>query len=172
MKVSDLNSNEYNDYYGRYINLVSSALSLVEAYSKGREQTIRFFSDLPIDKLEYRYAIDKWTPKEIMQHLIDTERIFMYRCLRIARNDKTPLAGFDQNTYIDPSGANQKTMDQLLEEFDVNRKNSIQLLESLSEENLAFIGNASGSDLSARAAAFIIPGHDIWHCSIIKERYL
>ncbi len=172
MKITDLHPKEYNDYYGRYINMVPRTENLIDAYTKGGKQVVEFFRSIPEKKLHYRYAEDKWTCKEILQHLIDTERIFLYRCLRIARNDQTPLAGFDQNTYIVPSGANEKSMDELIAEFEINRMNSIQLLSSLSAQNLSCIGNASGSDLSARAAAFIIPGHDQWHSTIIKERYL
>ncbi len=84
----------------------------------------------------------------------------------------TSLAGFDQNSYIEPSGADDKTIDELLNEFIANRNNSIALLQELSDENLAFIGNANGAKISARAAAFTIIGHDIWHMEIIKERYL
>ena len=172
MQSTDLKATEFNEYYARYINMVPPTISLVDAYIEGGQETLDFFTNLPERKLDFRYASDKWNCKEIFQHLIDTERIFMYRCLRIARNDKTPLAGFDQNTYIDPSGASQKSIDALVKEYDANRNNSIQLLKSLSDMHLSNMGNASGSELSARAAAFIIPGHDLWHIGIIKERYL
>ncbi|MDC1162182.1 DinB family protein, partial [Tenacibaculum sp.] len=113
-----------------------------------------------------------WSIKEVLQHLIDTERIFMYRCFRIARKDSTSLAGFDQNIYIEPSGAANKSIPNLLEEFRINRDNSISILQSLSEENLSFIGNSNDSKMSARAAAFVIPGHDVWHINVINEKYL
>ncbi len=172
MKVSDLNPNEFNEYYGRYLDKLPSETSLIDGYEIGKENVIDFFENIPVEKLDYKYAPEKWSVKEVFQHLIDTERVFIYRCLRIARNDKTPLAGFDQNIYIEPSGASNKSINDLLNEFKVNRDNSITLLKSLTDDNLKFIGNASDFDLSARAAAFIIPGHDIWHIEIVKERYL
>ena len=172
MKKSALDPIEFNEYYGLYIHKLADDTDLIEAYETGKQKVIDFFKGIPESKLNYRYETEKWSVKEVLQHLIDTERIFMYRCLRVARNDKTALAGFDQNIYIEPSGAANKTIDALLNEFEINRTNSIELLKSLSEEHLKYIGSASGFDLSARAAAFIIPGHDIWHMEIVKERYL
>lgn len=172
MKKSDLNPIEFNEYYGRYINKLNDNAELIESFEFGKRSVLDFFGSLPQEKLDYCYEPEKWSIKEVLQHLIDTERVFMYRCLRIARNDRTPLAGFDQNTYIEPSNAKNKSVNDLLNEFRINRENSIVLLKSLSNDNLKHIGNASNHNLSARAAAFIIPGHDIWHMEIVKERYL
>ena len=172
MIKSDLDQTEFNAYYAQYLDKLPVNTNLMESFAQGKKTVIEFFRSIPSNKLEYRYESDKWSVKEILQHLIDTERIFLHRCFRIARNDRTPLTGFDQNAYVEPSGADQKSIDELLDEFSVNRDHSIILLKSLSDENLKFTGNASGYDLSARAAAFIIPGHDLWHIDIIKERYL
>ena len=172
MKRTDLKPNEFNEYYERYIQKLTDTIELIESFEYGKQKVMEFFNSIPEEKLNYRYEPKKSSIMDVLQHLIDTERVFMYRCLRIARNDSTPLAGFDQNEYIVPSGASKKTKDELLNEFKINRENSVALLKSLSDENLKFIGNASGSDLSARAAAFIIPGHDIWHMEVIKESYL
>jgi len=172
MKKSELASTEYNEYYARYINNLEENVNLFDSYETGKHYVTEFFKSIPKEKLEYRYEPNKWSIKEILQHLIDTERIFLYRCFRIARHDKTALAGFDQDIYIEPSGANAKTIDDLIHEFTINRENSITLLKSLSSDNFKQIGNASNNDISARAAAFIIPGHDIWHIDVIKERYL
>ncbi|WP_425658589.1 DinB family protein [Tenacibaculum ascidiaceicola] len=108
----------------------------------------------------------------MLQHIIDTERIFMYRVLRIARKDITPIEGFDQDIYIKPSSANDKTIEALLEEFKTTRLYSINLLNNISNENLCSIGVANNSPASARACAFILLGHSVWHMDIIKERYL
>ena len=143
-----------------------------DGFYLGLKNVTDFFKSISNDKLTYKYAEDKWTIKEIFQHIIDTENIFMYRCLRIARHDQTPLAGFDQNDYILPSLANKKSIELLLEEYQAVRQNFIVLLKSLSETDLNFVGNANGSNLSARSAAFIILGHELWHTKIIKERYL
>lgn len=172
MRTKDLNPSEYNPFYRTYIDMIPKELKLVDGFYLGLKQVTDFFKSISNDKLTYKYAEDKWTIKEIFQHIIDTERIFMYRCLRIARHDQTPLAGFDQNDYILPSLANNKSIELLLEEYQAVRQNFIVLLKSLSETDLKFVGNANGSNLSARAAAFIILGHELWHIKIIKERYL
>ena len=172
MTTKDLNPSEYNQFYSTYIDMIPKELELVDGFYLGLKQVTDFFKSISNDKLTYKYAEDKWTIKEIFQHIIDTENIFMYRCLRIARHDQTPLAGFDQNDYILPSLANKKSIELLLEEYQAVRQNFIVLLKSLSETDLKFVGNANGSNLSARAAAFIILGHELWHIKIIKERYL
>lgn len=172
MIKQDLISNEFQEYYKRYIDTLSNSTSLIDGFIDGKADIVAFFKSIPKNKLEYRYQSEKWTIKEILQHLIDTERIFMYRCLRIARRDITPLTGYDQEIYAKPSRANEKTIDNLLNEFIINRNNSIVLLKSLTTDDLCFIGNSNGAKLSARAAAFIIIGHDIWHREVIKNKYL
>ncbi|WP_282040995.1 DinB family protein [Winogradskyella flava] len=172
MTIKELVPTEFDPYYGRYINKLYQDISLRDSFIKGKEKVISFFKDLPETKYNFRYATGKWTCKEILQHLIDTERIFQYRCFRIARQDKTELAGFDQNIYVEPSTANTKTMDELIQEFVVVRDSSISLVNSLSDEDLKNVGNANGGNMSARAAAFTITGHEIWHMEIIIKRYL
>ena len=172
MKVTDIKSNEFDQFYQRYLDKVDKRHDIIAALLHGQTAAHEFFSTIPADRLTYRYAEGKWSVLEVLQHLIDTERVFMYRCFRIARRDTTPLAGFDQNNYIDPSVANEKSIERLLEEFNAVRSASVSLLRSLSAEDLVFVGNANGSPVSARAAAFMVPGHDIWHMDIIRERYL
>ncbi|RBW56401.1 DinB family protein [Tenacibaculum sp. E3R01] len=172
MTVQDLQQAEYNEYYSRYINKVSKDTSLIKGFEDDRKMVVDFFSSVPENKLEYRYQPEKWTIKELLQHIIDTERIFIYRFLRISRNDKTALAGFDQDIYIDPSMANNKSLEELINEFNSTRSYSINLIESISDENLKNIGTASDSTISARACAFILLGHSVWHIEVIKERYL
>lgn len=172
MTVQDLQQTEYNEYYSRYINKVSKDTSLIKGFEDDRKMVVDFFLSVPENKLEYRYQPEKWTIKELLQHIIDTERIFIYRFLRISRNDKTALAGFDQDIYIDPSMANNKSLEELINEFNSTRSYSINLIESISDENLKNIGTASDSTISARACAFILLGHSVWHIEVIKERYL
>lgn len=169
---TDISPLEYDVYYKRYLDKLSEDTELKIGFKSGKKEVIDFFRKIPEDKLDYRYQPEKWSIKEVLQHLIDTERIFIYRCFRIARRDETPLTGFDQNTYIEPSGASEKSIDQLLYEYEINRNNSINLLLSLSDEDLAFVGNSNGGPMSARVAAFTILGHDIWHMEVIKEKYL
>jgi hypothetical protein len=172
MTKADLKSNEYNPYYETYIGQVSNETTLIGGLEEDKKMVIDFFSSIPKEKLEYRYQPEKWTVKELLQHIIDTERIFMYRLLRIARNDKTALPGYEQDDYVAPSEANNKSLEKLLEEFSVTRMYSLNLVSSISDENLKNIGTASGSPASARACAFILLGHSVWHIDIIKERYL
>lgn len=172
MTVKNLQSNEFDIYYERYIDKLKDNTSLIEGFIEGKNEIISFFKSLPNEKLNYKYQSDKWSIKEVFQHLIDTERIFMYRCFRIARRDRTALTGFDQNIYVSPSMANKKSIEDLLDEFTTNRNNSIALLKSLTEDDLCFIGNSNGANMSARAAAFTVIGHDIWHTEVIKQKYL
>ena len=172
MTTKDLSSKEFDKYYGRYIYKLPEHLSLEQSFQKGKSAVIEFFSSIPEAKHNYKYEPEKWTTKEVLQHLIDTERIFIYRCFRIARRDQTPLSDFNQNIYVKPSLANAKSMQKLLAEFEAIRNASVSLLKSLDETDLKAIGNSGGNPMSARAAAFVITGHEIWHMDIIKERYL
>jgi len=172
MTTKDLIKEEYNPFYDTYIGILPKDLSLIDGFEAGLNHVKTFFTSIPEEKLEYRYAEGKWSIKEVFQHIIDTERIFMYRCLRVARQDKTALAGFEQDDYIEPSKANNKSIERLLEEYHTTRQYSIVLLKSFSVDDLKFIGNANGSPMSARSAAFSTIGHEIHHLNIIKERYL
>lgn len=172
MKITDVKSIEYDVYYKGYLSKVSNDLGLIDGFEKGKNDVYQFFSGIPEDKWDYRYGQDKWRIKELFQHIIDTERIFMHRCFHIARRDITPLPEFNENDYIVPSRAHEKSVEALLEEYKAVRQNFIILLKSLSYEDLAFIGNCSGHKLSARAAAFIILGHEIHHVEVVKVLYL
>lgn len=170
MTKVDLKPNEFNAYYGTYINK-TEGLSLIDDLKSAGEKTISFFENIPLDKLEYRYAEDKWTIKEIIQHLMDAERIFTYRALRIARKDQTPLPGFEQDDYILPSEANKRSIEDLIHEFKAIKSSTVTLFDSFSDEMLLSLGKASNSPISVRAIGFIIMGHEIHHCDVIKERY-
>lgn len=172
MTVSELNSDELNAYYNRYIQKLSPETELLSRFKKGKTIVVDFFRNIPVEKHNFQYESNKWSIKEIFQHLIDTERVFIYRCLRIARRDTTSLTGFDQDIYIEPSGAKNKTMEALIKEYEICRDHSISLISSLTDEDLSFIGTSNGSPMSARVAAFTIIGHDIWHMNVIKEKYL
>ncbi len=172
MTIEYLEKNEFDPYYGRYIYKIGENIEIRQGFVDGKSKVLDFFRSIPNSKLMYRYEENKWNIKEILQHLIDTERIFMYRCFRIARNDKTPIAGFDQNIYVAPSRASHKSIENLLSEFCAIRDASISLLNSLSDEDLCQVGDADGGAMSARAAAFTIIGHEVWHMDIISEKYL
>ena len=143
MTTRDLQDGEFNEYYAHYVNQVSEERDLLTALRKGQEETVSFFEQLPEDKWDYTYDEGKWTPKEVLLHLIDTERIFSYRALRFARKDATDLPGFDQNEYVPPSGASQRTMSSLVKEYLDVRQSSIALFENLDENMLAHRGSGS-----------------------------
>ena len=170
--ISNLPSaSEYNEYYKRYIDLAHGD-SVIDVLQEGLLDTMGFFKSIPEEKHEYRYQPGKWTPKEIVSHVIDTERVFSYRALQFARAEKVVLQGFDQDEFAKNAHANTRSMEQLLDEFQAVRAATIQFAKSCSEETLLRNGVASNSPLSVRAALFIIAGHEIHHRVIIEERYL
>lgn len=172
MTTKDLEQGEFNDYYALYVRQVDPERDLLTALRKGQEETLSYFKRLPEDKWSFAYDAGKWTPKEVLLHLIDTERIFSYRALRFARKDATDLPGFDQDAYVPPSGAKSRSVDSLLKEYSAVRQSSIALFENLDENMLAQRGSGSGNMFSARALGFINAGHEIHHKRIITERYL
>ncbi|MEZ4802649.1 MAG: DinB family protein [Gelidibacter sp.] len=171
MTAKDLQSNEYNPYYQTYINKTEN-LNLKDGLRHNFETVSSFLKILPADKLEYRYAEGKWTIKEVLLHLVDAERIFAYRALRIAREDQTPLPGFDQDIYVVPSKANDRSFESLINEYKTVRDATIALFDTFDQKMLTAIGTASNSPISVRALGFIIMGHENHHCEVIKERYL
>ena len=172
MKTSELTQTEYFEYYKPYVALVGD-LSLVAALENGLVETKRFFNDIiPSEKHLYQYSIGKWTPKEILLHLIDTERVFCYRAMFFARDQGSSLGGFDENIFGVNCNANGRTMVDLLIEYIAVRSASICLFQSFDKAALKQGGMANNQPLSARAAGFIICGHEIHHKNVIKERYL
>lgn len=117
------------------------------------------------------YETGKWTVKDILQHLIDCERIFCYRALRIARNDKTPLPGFEENEYIPEAKTERRTIDELIFELESVRRTCILLFNSFDDEMLRRVGMCSGKDISVLAIGFTIAGHMLHHVNVIKEKY-
>lgn len=171
MKTSELTQIEYFEYYKPYVALVGD-LSLVAALENGLVETKRFFNEMPSEKHLYQYSTGKWTPKEILLHLIDTERVFCYRAMFFARDQGSSLGGFDENIFGANCNANGRTMEGLLNEYIAVRSASICLFQSFDEVALKQGGMANNQPLSARAAGFIICGHEIHHKNVIEERYL
>ena len=165
--------NEYSPYFEQYIQLLNTEnKSIVEYLESSQKDFELLLRNLPEEKHQYAYAEGKWTMKELIQHIIDTERIFSYRALCFARNDKTKLPGFDQDIFVDNGNANQLDYFDLLDEMTTLRKSSIQLYKSFSDEVLLRIGVASENKMSVRALGYLFSGHQIHHLNIIKERYL
>jgi uncharacterized damage-inducible protein DinB len=171
MNLNELTNQEYSSFNATYIKALED-VNLIEELESGLNQMVSFMSSIPADKLEYRYAEDKWTIKDILLHLIDAERIFAYRALRIGRGDKTPLAGFEENDYVPNAMANCRSLESLLEEFQFVRNSTLSLFNSFSNEQLLYLGTASDNTISVRAIGFVISGHQKHHLKIIKERYL
>ena len=171
MYSTDILENEHAPYYKTYISK-SGSVSLIDGLQNSLVTAKSFYKTLPIDKLEYRYAEGKWTVKEIMQHIIDTERIFTYRALRFSRNDETALPGFEENDYAPVSKANNRTMTDILSEYQIVRQGTLSLFKSFDQDMLMRKGMASGSEMSVRAIGFVVLGHEAHHIQVIKERYL
>jgi hypothetical protein len=171
MNLRDLPTDEYASYYATYINALDN-VDLLEEFEISMHEFIKFVQDIPLGIHDYRYELGKWTIKDIILHLIDAERIFSYRALRIARADKTPLPGFEENNYVAAANANQRHLKGLLEEFAAVRHSTLLLFKSFSDEELARKGTASNVEVSARAIGFIILGHLKHHQRIFRERYL
>jgi uncharacterized damage-inducible protein DinB len=170
-RIEKPSEGEYNPYAIMYIKLLPDDGQVLK-HLKANLKTIQsFIFSLPEDKLTYRYAENKWTIKEILVHMIDDERIYAYRALRIARNDKTPLPGFEQNDYVPYSKANKRSLSNIFKEYKSVRNATISLLNSFNKEDFLRTGIANDHAVSVRALAYHIAGHELHHLNIIKERY-
>src|ERR1019366_6972622 len=164
-------ADEYFEYYGRYIALVPDG-DVRDHLRTQLSETIALLSAVPDAKAERAYGAGKWTLKEVVLHMADTERVFGYRTLRIARGDTTPLPGFEQDEWVPHSCANTRPMTSLVLEFATVRTATLALYDSLPAEAWARRGTASGHSISARALAYIAAGDERQHLNIIRERYL
>lgn len=144
----------------------------MEAFSFYPPAITAFLQDIPEEKWSYRYAEGKWTIAELVLHLVDAERIFAYRALRIARKDQTPLPGFEENDYVIHSKASSRSKDSLMKELKAVQEATRLLFESFDEEQLECSGTASGGTTYVRGIGFIIIGHGLHHRNILRERYL
>ena len=171
MKVADLRSSEYHAYYGPYIKALED-LTLLDILNQSREVLSAFVQEIPEEKFKFSYAQGKWSIAEVLVHLCDAERVFQYRALRFARNDKTELQGFDQDLYVPESRANDRSKEDILDELLAVRSSSIRLFSSFNDNELLRLGSANGAEMSVRALGFVICGHQAHHFKIIRERYL
>ncbi|MDR7317402.1 DinB family protein [Brevibacillus nitrificans] len=161
---------EYGAYYGRYIDFVPDG-DLVQLLAAQMQETAKQYSALTKEQEEHRYAPGKWSVKEVLGHLIDTERIMSYRLLRFARADETDLAGYDDEAYVAQGSFSSRPLSDLLEEYKAVRLATIALLKGLPEESWMRKGTANNNVCSVRALAFIIAGHELHHRNILVERY-
>jgi uncharacterized damage-inducible protein DinB len=171
-KIAKPEEGEYTPYTIMYIGLLPDDGRVLQHLRDNLKATTELILSIPEEKLSYRYAEGKWTIKEILAHIVDDERIYAYRALRFARNDRTELPGFEQDDYALHSGANERDVKDILSEFAAVRHATISLFEGLDEKALKRSGVASGNVMSVRAAAYHIAGHELRHVNIIRERYL
>jgi uncharacterized damage-inducible protein DinB len=159
------------EYYHKYINKVKQP-DLGVAFKEHSRNSYEFFKSIPEEKWDHRYAEGKWSIRDLLQHLIDAERIFSYRALRFARKDATPLPGFEENEYAVTAKAESRTSQSLLAEWQAVNRSTESLFDSFTEDQLEESGVASGASTYVRAIGFIICGHAVHHMEIIRERYL
>lgn len=158
------------DFYKRYVQHVKD-YDLSDALEISSTETLKFVRSIPQEKGGYRYAPGKWTIKEVLCHMIDVERIMSYRALRFARNDKSPLHGFEENEYAPEANAANRTLGSIAEEMERLRSTTVDLFASFTPEMLIRKGLANNVELSVLTLGYIIAGHESHHRSILKERY-
>ena len=163
---------EYPAYASMYINLLPDDGLLLKHLEDNFHATKQFILSLPPEKLTYCYEPGKWTIKEILVHIIDDERIYAYRALCFARNDKTALPGFEQDDYAFFSGANNRAVENIFKEYEAVRKATITLFNGLDEDALTKQGTANNNKATVRALAYHIAGHELHHINIIKQKYV
>lgn len=170
MKLSQLNSGEYPVYYKKYLDHLPNE-DLISLLFTQKDDFQGFLATLKPGDLDLSYSEGKWTVAEVLQHVLDTERIFQYRALRIARGDKTPLPGYDQDAYVPVSLANSRDLTELTEDFLALRNSGIKLFQSFTKKMLREQGISNGEPLSAAAAGFIMCGHQKHHQILFKTKY-
>jgi uncharacterized damage-inducible protein DinB len=163
---------EYPPYADMYIRLVPGDGLLLKHLQDSFAMMKELIISLPEEKLTYRYAANKWTIKETLVHIVDDERIYAYRALRFARNDNTELPGFEQDDYALYSRANERSIENIFEEYKAVRESTITLLNGLPDEAFLRMGTANNNKATVRALAYHIAGHELHHVNIIKGKYL
>lgn len=164
---------EYRPFFQRYIDLVPQG-DIIEILKQQAEEATRFFKSIPTGKHDYRYADGKWSIKQVIMHITDTERVMSYRALVAARGDTaTVLYGMDENLYAETAPYTGRAVEDLLDEFNAVRAATIHLLANITDEQtMQAAHNTDGTSITPRALAYIIAGHLLHHIQVIKERYL
>ena len=170
---SKIEKTEYASFYQPYITALSAnEMGLIENLEYSHKKALDLLSTIIEEKQIYRYYKDKWTIKEIVQHIMDVEQVFNYRALRFARRDNVELPGFDENQFAANSNANQRDYVSLLDEFSALRRTTLYLYGSFSDNALLECGSVNGNAMSVRALGYLTSGHLLHHLNIIKSRYL
>jgi hypothetical protein len=163
--------NEYAEFYANYVALVEET-DAVAALRNQVDDLKRVFGAISAEQGRFSYAEGKWTIKEMLGHLIDGERVFSYRALRISRRDQTPLAGFEENSYVANSNFANRTIADMLEELMLLRQSNVIFFSNLTDDAWLYTGTASNAEISVRALSYIMVGHIRHHLSILNSRYL
>ena len=161
---------EYSAYAARYVDLVGDE-PILEILENLQESTYDLLMGISEEKAAYAYADDKWTIKQVVGHMADTERVFAFRALAFSR-EAIELPGFDQDVYMENTTFNFRSLEDIADEFKTVRQSTLYLLSSLTEEQSTQKGIASGNPVSVRGLAYMIAGHELHHIKILKERYL
>ncbi|MEK6154161.1 DinB family protein [Flavobacteriaceae bacterium 3-367] len=172
MRKSELEVYEFEQFYTTYLNALEADVELMPSLSLGMDDFLAFMEAIPDEKLPYAYSEGKWTLAEVLVHIIDAERVFQYRAFRFSRNDRTPLAGFEQNGYIQESNAGKRSKEDLIAEYTLVRKCTLAVFDGLDVEKLKRGGIASEIPWTVGGLGFVICGHQEHHRKIIAERYL
>lgn len=169
-RIARPSESEHAPYYGRYISLVRDG-DIVEILEQQLGNTLALLAGIPESHAGFRYEAGKWTIKDVIGHLSDTERIMTYRALRFARNDATPIPGFEQDGYVQNANFNACTLEDLASEFQHVRLAGIHLFRGLSPDAWQRRGLASEKEVSVRALAYIVAGHELHHMELLRTRY-
>lgn len=169
--MPNVNLSRVPEFYHKYINKVTQK-ELLPALDEHVKSSYEFFAGIPEEKWSHRYAEGKWSIREVLQHIIDAERIFAYRALTFARADKTELPGFEENDYAKNSEADRRAKTDLIEEWQHVSRSSQKLFQSFSNEQLEQEGVANGNPVYVKGIGFILCGHALHHIGVLKERYL
>lgn len=162
---------EYHPFYENYVKTVPEG-AFLSTFKHESAQTAKLLASLTEAQWDHSYAPGKWTIKELLVHMMDSERVFAYRCLRIARGDQTPLPGFEQDDYTPTSEANARTSQNILTEWTALRASTLAFLNNLTPTMIERTGTASGATVSVRALGYMLMGHELHHRNIINDRYL
>lgn len=170
--MTKLQKNEYPVFYTPYIDILEGDSSLLQYLEASLELFEQILYEVDEEKYEFSYQDGKWTLKEVVQHLIDAERVFVYRSLRFSRKDATSLMGYEENSYVSNYEINKRDFNTLLDEFCLLRRSTILMFQDFDKEILDLQGTVEGNSISVRAMGFICSGHVLHHLKIIQERYL
>lgn len=169
--ISKPQPGEYTDYQNRYVSLVPNG-PVLEILDYLKDSTYNFFSRMTAEQAAYAYAEGKWTLKQVLGHMIDTERVFSFRAFCFAHGEKQTLPGFEQDEYIKNSNYDTRSIQSLAAEFKTVRESSLYIFSSLTEEQQLTIGNVSDYQVSVRALVYMTIGHELYHLDLVKERYI